>query len=107
MATAEKYVSSLKQIKEAEESAQKEVEEQKKKLSADFKKFEANVREAIDAAKSDGEKLVESSIEQSRTKATAETEKIIADAESKAKTISTRIDTKTVQEIIDILLRGV
>jgi V/A-type H+/Na+-transporting ATPase subunit G/H len=107
MSTAEKYVHSLKQIKEAEDKTQAQIEEHKKQVSEEFRNFESYVSKAIAAAKTDGEKLVESNVEQSRKKATTETEKIIDDANNKSKTVSARIDTHTVQEIIDILLKGV
>ena len=107
MSTTEKYVHSLKQIKEAEDRAQKAIDEQKKRVSEEFHNFESYTTKTITTAKTDGEKLVESSIEQSRKKAKSETEKIIDDANNKSKTISARIDAKTVQEIIDILLKEV
>ncbi|MDE1866106.1 MAG: hypothetical protein KGI08_00145 [Thaumarchaeota archaeon] len=107
MSTAEKYVHSLKQIKEAEDITQAQIEEHKKKVSEEFRNFESQISRTITTAKVDGEKLVESNVEQSRKKSTAETEKIIDDATNKSKTISARIDAKTVQEIIDILLKEV
>ncbi|MGI0046637.1 MAG: hypothetical protein ACREBB_05555 [Nitrosotalea sp.] len=107
MSTAEKYVHSLKQIKDAEENTQIQIEEHKKKVSEEARNFESYVSKTITTTRSDAEKLVESSTEQSRKKASAETEKIIDDAKTKSKTISARIDAKTVQEIIDILLKEV
>lgn len=107
MSTTEKYVHSLKQIKESEEKAQKEIDEQKKRISEDFRNFEINVSKSVTMAKTDGEKLVETSVDQARKKANAETEKIIEEATSKSKTISSRIDAQTVHEIIDILLKEV
>jgi len=107
MSTSEKYVHSLKQIKEAEDKSQKEIDEQKKKVADELRNFETNAVKSITSAKADGEKLVESSIDQARKKAHAETEKIIEDAKNKAKTVSSRIDSHTVKEIIDILLKEV
>ena len=107
MSTTEKYVHSLKQIKEAEEKAQKEIDEQKKLVTDEFHKFESYVTNAITSTKSNGEKEVESYIDQSRKKANAETEKIIEEANNNSKTISARIDAQTVQEIIEILLKEV
>jgi len=107
MSTTEKYVHSIKQIKEGEDRAQKEVDEQKKRVSEEFRNFESYATKTIVNAKTDGEKLVESNVEQLRKKAIAETEKIIEDANNKSKTISARIDAQTVQEIIDILLKEV
>ena len=107
MSTSEKYVHSLKQIKEAEDRSQKEIDEQKNKVAEELRNFEINVTQSITVAKRDGEKLVESSIDQARKKANAETEKIIEDAKTKAKSVSSKIDSKTVKEIIDILLKEV
>ena len=107
MSTAEKYVHSLKQIKEAEEKTQREIDEQKKKTAEEYNNFETYVAKTITTAKIDGEKLVEASIEQARKKANTATEKIIEDAKNKSQTISTRIDAQTVREIIDILLKEV
>ena len=107
MSTSEKYVHSLTKIKEAEEKTQKEIDEQKKKVAEELRNFEINVTQSITVAKRDGEKLVESSIEQARKKASAETEKIVEEAKNKAKTISSIIDSKTVKQIIDILLKEV
>jgi V/A-type H+/Na+-transporting ATPase subunit G/H len=107
MSTTEKYVHSLKQIKEAEDRAQKAIDEQKKRVSEEFHNFEGYTTKTITATKTDGEKLIESSVEQSKKKATTETEKIVEDANNKSKTISARIDAQTVHEIIDILLKEV
>ena len=107
MSTSEKYVQSLTKIKEAEEKIQKEIDEQKKKVVDELRNFEIHVTQSITTAKSDGEKLVESSIEQARKKANVETEKIVEEAKNKAKPISSKIDSHIVKEIIDILLKEV
>lgn len=107
MSTTEKYVHSLKQIKEAEDRVQKETDEQKKRISDELHNFESFTTKTISNAQIDGEKQVESSIDLSRKRAQAEAEKIIEDASNKSKTITTRIDTQTVREIIDILLNEV
>lgn len=107
MTASEKYVQSLTKIKEAEERAQKEIDEQKKKVAEELRNFEIQITKSITTAKTDGEKLVESSIDQARRKADSETEKIIEEAKNKAKTISSRIDSQTVKEIIEILLKEV
>jgi|SRR5579863_6399980 len=107
MSTSEKYVHSLTKIKEAEDTIQKDIDEQKKKVQDELRNLEIQAIQSITNAKSDGEKLVESSIEQARKKANAETEKIVEDARNKAKTISSKIDSHIVKEIIDILLKEV
>jgi vacuolar-type H+-ATPase subunit H len=108
MATEEKYVHSIKQIKEAEERAQKEINEQQKKVIEDLRNFENHITASTITTKTDGEKLAESTIAQARKKANSEAEKIIEDAKEKSKTISSRIDTQTISEIINhILLKEV
>jgi len=102
----EKYVHSLKKIKEAEENARIEIENHRKKIDEEIKNLQAYMEKAITKSKTEGEKLVESSIEQAKQKATTETEKIIKDAKDKAKTITMQANTQTTQEIIDILLKG-
>jgi len=105
--SSEKYVQSLTKIKEAEERTQKEIDEKKKRVAEELRNFEIYVTQSITSAKSDGEKLVESSIEQARKKANVETEKIVEEAKNKAKTISSKIDSNIVKEIINILLKEV
>lgn len=105
--TQEKYIHSLKKLKEAEEKIQKEIENHRKKIDEEIKKLQIDMQETIAQSKIEGEKLVESRMEQGKKKAIAETEKIIEDAKTKAKTISTKVNAQTAQEIIDILLKGV
>ncbi len=107
MSTQEKYVHSLKQIKEAEEKAWAEVQNFKKKVAEDIKSFQIDADKAIEVAKIQGEKLVETSIEQARKKAEIEVKKIIDEAKTKSKTISSQMDEKTIRGILDILLKGV
>jgi len=107
MSTQEKYVHSLKQIKDAEEKTQTEIESYKKKVAEDIKSFQINADKAIESAKTQGEKSVETNIEQARKKAALEVEKIIEDGKTKSKTISTQMDAQTIRGIIDILLKGV
>lgn len=107
MSTTEKYVHSLKQIKEAEDKSQKEIDEQRKKVSEEFQNFESHVTKTVATARTEGEKLVESALEQARKKARIEADKIIEEAKTKSKTISARIDAQAVREIIDIMLKEV
>ena len=103
----EQYINSLKKIKEVEENVQKEIDNHRKNISEKFFQFDPDLKNAITSAKAEGEKLVESSMEQSRKKATAETEKTIAEAKTKAENISSQITPQNTKEIIDILLKGV
>lgn len=103
----EQYISSLKKIKEVEEKVQKEIENHKKEVHEKMMQLEADLEKAIALANTEGEKLVESSIEQSRKKAIAETEKIIKDAKTKAENISHQVTAYDAKEFIGILLKGV
>lgn len=106
-ATQEQYLNSLKKIKEVEENVQKEIENHRKIIDEKINQLEVDLKKAIAAANNEGEKLVESSIEKSRMKATIETEKIIKDAKTKAENISSKVTPQNVEEIIDILLKEV
>jgi len=106
-ATQEQYINSLKKIKEVEENVQKEIENHRKEIAEKITQLDADLKNAIASANTEGEKLVESSIQQSRKKATAETEKIIEEAKIKAENTSSQITPQNAEEIIDILLKGV
>jgi len=103
----EQYISSLKKIKEVEEGVEKEIENHRKEADNKISQLDADLKKAITDAKTEGEKLVDSSIEEARKKANAETEKVIQDAKSKAENVSSHITTQKTQEIIDILLKGI
>jgi len=102
----EQYISSLKKIKEVEEGVEKEIENHRKEADNKISQLAADLKKAITDAKTEGEKLVDSSIEEARKKANAETEKVIQDAKSKAENVSSHVTTQKTQEIIDILLKG-
>ncbi len=102
----EQYISSLKKIKEVEEWVEKEIQNQRKEADNRISQLYDDMKKAITDAKAEGEKLVDSSIEEARKKANAETEKVIQDAKSKAENISSQVTTQKTQEIIDILLKG-
>jgi len=105
-ASQEQYISSLKKIKEVEEGVEKEIENHRKEADNKISQLDANLKKAITDAKAEGEKLVDSSIEEARKKANVETEKVIQDAKSKAENVSSHVTTQKTQEIIDILLKG-
>jgi len=64
----EQYINSLKKIKEVEENVQKEIDNHRKEISEKISQLDPDLKNAIASAKTEGEKLVESSIEQSRKK---------------------------------------
>ncbi len=102
----EQYISSLKKIKEVEEGVEKEIENHRKEADNKISQLDTDLKKAITNAKAEGEKLVDSSIEEARKKATAETEKVIQDAKSKSENVSSHVTTQKTEEIIDILLKG-
>lgn len=102
----EEYISSLKQIKEIEDKAHLEIESHRKISKEEKLKMEKDLKDSIYDATERGKKLVEESIEQARTTAMAEAEKIILDAEQKSKSISFSPDQKAIKEIIQILISG-
>ena len=63
MSTQEKYVHSLKRIKDAEEKTQTEIESYKKKIVEDIISFQIDAETAVESAKTQGEKSVEKNIE--------------------------------------------
>jgi len=103
----EEYIHSLRQIKETEEKAQDEIEHNRKHVEQEIKKLQDDLENAIELAKQDGKKLVEKSIEESRGKALAESDRIISDATNKSNSISFKPDKQTIREILDILFSEV
>ena len=103
----EEYIHSLRQIKETEEKAQEEVENYRKQVEQEIKKLQDDLENAIEMSKQDGEKLVEKSIEESRDKAIAESDKIINDATNKSNSISFKPNKQAIREILDILFSEV
>ena len=58
----DQYISSLKKIKKVEEDAQKEIDSYKSKIEDQIIQLDSELEQAIAAAKSEGEKLVDSSV---------------------------------------------
>ena len=59
----DQYISSLKKIKKGEEDAQKEIDSYKSKIEDQIIQLDSELEQAIATAKSEGEKLVDSSVE--------------------------------------------
>ena len=62
----EQYISSLKKIKQVEEGVEKEIENHRKETDNKISQLDADLKKAITDAKAEGEKLVDSSIEEAR-----------------------------------------
>ena len=69
--------------------------------------LESELEKAIASAKAEGEKLVDSNVENATKKASAETQKTIEEAKTKSKDIVSQITAQNAQDIVNILLKGV
>jgi vacuolar-type H+-ATPase subunit H len=103
----EEYIHTLRQIKETEEKAQEEIENYRKRVDQEIKKLQDDLENAMELAKQDGEKMVEKSIEESRGRALAESDRIINDAANKSNSISFKPNGQVIREIMDILFSEV
>ena len=103
----EQYIQSLVQIKQIEDKVQKEIDERKAEVQSQIKTLEADSENSIANAENAGRLLVETSIEKSRMKANDEAQKIISDAENKAKGITFQFDQTMMKEILEILISGI
>jgi vacuolar-type H+-ATPase subunit H len=104
--TQEEYLHSLKRIKEVEDKVQVEIETHRKLIEEEINSLQKKLENAIAASKLEGEKLVEKSIDEARTKATIEAERIMEDAKKKSQSISIQIDQQTIKKIKEIFLAG-
>ena len=104
--TQEEYLHSLKRIKEVEDKVQVEIETHRKLIEEEINSLQKKLENAIAASKLEGEKLVEKSIEETRSKATVEAERIMEDAQKKSQSISIHIDQQTIKKIKEIFLAG-
>ncbi len=102
----EEYIDSLRQIKETEDKVQGEIEAHRKQVEQEIKNLQLDLKNAIDITKQEGKKMIEQSIEESKNKAFAESDKIISDAKNKSKSISFQLDGQMKKEIMDIIFSG-
>jgi vacuolar-type H+-ATPase subunit H len=105
--TQEAYIQTLKQIKDAEDSAEKEIEGRKREVDQEIRNLQIRMEKKIEAAKIEGENLIIKSIEEARQRALVEADSIIKEAQIKAKKISTQVNNQKVRRIIDILFKGI
>jgi vacuolar-type H+-ATPase subunit H len=103
--TQEAYIQTLRQIKDAENAAEKEVETRRREVEDEIRELHLQFENLIEAAKNEGEKRVIKSIEEARKKAQAEADSLINEAQIKSKNISAHVDDNTARTIISILLR--
>ena len=105
--TQEAYIQTLKQIKNAEDLAEKEINEYRLECERVKKDLQSRIEQEIQAATTQGENLVATSIEQAKNKAVHEADQIIRDAENKAQMISKQSNPPSVNRVLDILLGGI
>jgi vacuolar-type H+-ATPase subunit H len=105
--TQEAYIQTLRQIKDAEDIAEKEIEARKSEVEEEIRNMHIQIEKLIEASKAEGENLVIKCIEESRRKALSDADSLIKEAQIKSKNISAQVNNQTIQKIIDILLRGV
>jgi V/A-type H+/Na+-transporting ATPase subunit G/H len=103
----EQYVKSLVQIKQIEDQVQKEIDERKKEVQNQIQALEADLENSVSNAENEGRLLVETSIDKSKMKANEEAQRIISEAERKAKSITFKFDQTMTKETLDILLSGI
>ncbi len=104
--TQEEYLHSLKRIKEIEDKVQVEIETHRKLIEEEINSLQKKMENSIAASKLEGEKLVEKSIDEARSKATVQAERIMEDAKKKSQSISIHIDQQTIKKIKEIFLAG-
>lgn len=102
--TQEPYIQTLRQIKDAENSAEKEIERRRREVEEEIRNLQIQLEKLLEATKADGEKRVTKSIEEARKKALAEADSIINEAQIKSKNISGQVDDQTIRRILNILL---
>jgi vacuolar-type H+-ATPase subunit H len=102
--SGEAYIHSLKQIKELEDKVQTEIDSHRKRTEEEMAKLDLQLKDAIAKAKSDGEKMVETSVEQARKNARKEADKVMAEAKDRSLTL--RLNPQATKQVIEILLSG-
>lgn len=105
--TQEAYIQTLKQIKNAEDLAEKEINEYRLECEKVKKDLQSRIEQEIQTANTQGENLVAMSTEQARNRARNEADIIIRDAENRAQLISKQSNTLSVNKVLGMLLRGI
>lgn len=99
------YTDTLKRIKEAEETSNREVAEKKKSLEAELHELEQVADESIELAKKDAELYVTKETDSARESAEEEAASNLSLAKKRADGIaSKRLDKKEFRQIIDEIL---
>lgn len=96
------YTDTLKRIKEAEETSNREVAEKKKSLEAELHDIEQTADESIEVAKKNAELYVTKETDAAKESAQKEASALIESTSRKAEDVaSKRLDKKEFRRIID------
>lgn len=104
--TQEAYIQSLREIKDAEENAEKEVQAHKGAVEAEISNLRVQLEKEIIASKEKGERLVDKALQEARERASEEAQAVIKEAEHKSRDISLGMNNEMLRKIREILLKG-
>lgn len=104
--TQEAYIQSLREIKDAEENAEKEVQAHKGAVEAEISNLRVQLEKEIIASKEKGERLLDKALQEARERASEEAQAVIKEAEFKSRDISLGINNEILRKIREILLKG-
>jgi vacuolar-type H+-ATPase subunit H len=96
------YADTLKRIKEAEETSNREVAEKKKSLEAELHEIERLADESIELIKKEAELSVTHEVEDARQSAETDADGMLASSRRKAEEVaSRRLEKKEFRRVID------
>jgi V/A-type H+/Na+-transporting ATPase subunit G/H len=99
----DEYIKTLKQIKEVEDKAQKEIDDIRAMVEKEMTVLDKDLKNAIATSNENGKKLVQDSIDNARKQAEIEATSIVNEAKDKSKAYSFKSDQKVIKELIQIL----
>jgi vacuolar-type H+-ATPase subunit H len=104
--TQEAYIQSLREIKDAEENAEKDVQAHKRAVETEISNVRMQLEKEIIASKEEGEHLVANALQEARERASEEAQTIIKEAEFKSRNVSLAINNEMLRKIREILFKG-
>lgn len=102
----ETYIQSLREIKDAEENAEKEVQAHKRAVETEISNLRMQLEKEIIASKEEGEHLVAKALQEAGERASEEAQTIIKEAEYRSRNISLVINNEMLRKIREILFKG-
>ena len=102
MTMANDYTDTLKRIKDIEETSSRELAQRKKSLEDGLHRLEEEDARSIATAREEADAYVSKQLDQTRSAAQTEADKVIASARTKSKEVaSKRLDKSNFKKIID------